>query len=32
MHIILYIATLLILVNIYKRVSNGLKGATYEPQ
>lgn len=31
-HIILYIASLLIVLNIYKRMKNGLKGATYEPQ
>lgn len=31
-HIILYIATLLIVWNTYKRVTNGLKGATHEPK
>ncbi|QIH75046.1 CDP-alcohol phosphatidyltransferase family protein [Macrococcoides canis] len=31
-HIILYIASLLIVLNIYQRMKNGLKGATYEPQ
>lgn len=31
-HIILYIASILIVFNIYQRIVNGLKGATYEPE
>ncbi|WP_414049091.1 CDP-alcohol phosphatidyltransferase family protein [Macrococcus animalis] len=30
-HFILYIATIMMLFNTYKRIVNGLKGATYEP-
>ncbi|WP_414044163.1 CDP-alcohol phosphatidyltransferase family protein [Macrococcus sp. EM39E] len=30
-HFILYIATIMMLFNTYKRIDNGLKGATYEP-
>lgn len=31
-HIILYIASILIVFNTYQRIVNGLKGATYEPE